>query len=119
MKRRRKPQIQLAAATLSGESSLREHGPTTFIVGELPKAGRHPNFSDAEISQITAALEPFIHERKATLGRWPYREDPEVLRFVRRLIVAGGLVSSDKIAVDQIVAPVLRRLNPRRRRRQG
>jgi hypothetical protein len=85
----------------------------------MDKAGRHPNFDDATIQRMRAELELFVLKRKVMLGRWPYREDPEVLRFVRKLIEAGGLESSDKIAISQIIAPVLRKLNPRRRRREG
>jgi len=95
-------------------SNLTQYDPYGRRLWE-PQGGRHPNFDDATLSRMRAALEEFVLARKAATGRWPYREDREVLSEARKLVQKEGLASSDNIIIKQIISPVLQKLNPRQR----
>jgi hypothetical protein len=85
------------------------------LLADKGGGGRPRNFDAGTADDMTAKLEPYLLKRKAELGRWPYREDREVLGFVRRLVRAAGLQSSDDIITKQIIDPALQKLKPRRR----
>jgi hypothetical protein len=80
-----------------------------------PQGGRRPNFDDATLSRMQAALEDFVLAHKAATGRWPYRKDAQLLKFACKLVQKEGLASSDNIIIKQIISPVLQKLNPRQR----
>jgi hypothetical protein len=87
---------------------------TAAAYGNL-KGGRRPNFDDATLSRMQAALEDFVLAHKAATGRWPYRKDAQLLKFACKLVQKEGLASSDNIIIKRIISPVLQKLNPRQR----
>jgi hypothetical protein len=105
----------VGAAVLAGESKFGVHRTHQYDVHgrrlwDPPGGGRPSNFDEAAAARLKARLELFLLERKAATGRLPYREDEKVLLFVRDLVEAEGLKSSDDILRKQIIAPALRKL---------
>jgi hypothetical protein len=77
--------------------------------------GRQPNFDEAAVVRMMIKFEAFCLQEQATPGRLPVEK--RIKNFVmEKLLPAEGVTSSYNIARKQIVAPVLRRLRPQRRK---
>ena len=72
--------------------------------------GAPRNFDAATTERLQAALKTFLLDRKARLGCLPLQKDPSVMNFIRGLMDAEGLESSDRIIARQIIGPVFKKL---------
>ena len=84
--------IQLAKATLKGESTLRERGPTTFIVGEITKPPRPwleaKNAAGQEQQRMWQAQADDIWRQEPELKNSAVarRIDPQRWKYIRKRI---------------------------------
>jgi hypothetical protein len=92
------------------EGELLQEGPRDKHGRLLAAKGRPPNFDAAVLQRLQAALETFLLDRKASLGRLPLQKDRLMLEFIRERMVAEGLESSDRIIARQVISPVFKKL---------
>jgi hypothetical protein len=119
----REPTAQSIEATLAGTGGLEPVRTVLFSYGrrlwDYPDGhypgGRCRNFDEATAARMMDKLEAFCRQERATTGHLPVAKRIE--NFVTgELLPAEGVTSSYRIASERIVAPVLRKLKPPRRK---
>jgi hypothetical protein len=109
----------VAEATLAGVGRLKavktvqldQHGRRLWD----KSGGRHVNFDGGAAARMMAKLEAFCLQERATTGHLPVEQ--RIKNFVMgKLLPAEGVISSYRIARAGIVAPILRKLKPPRRK---